>query len=77
VGNPTWLGRNKKGKMNLLLNDQVQVSIDTRFGLTLITGTIISLGEVLTKPDVYWFQLAGLTSTFYTDDDGLTVKKVG
>ena len=62
--------------MDLLLGDQVQVSIDTRFGLTLITGSVISLGEVLNKPDVYWFQLAGLTSTFYTDDD-LTVKKVG
>ena len=62
--------------MNLLLNDQVQVSIETRFGLTLITGTVISLGEVLHKPDVYWFQLAGLTSTFYTDDAGLSVKKV-
>ena len=63
--------------MNLLLNDQVQVSIETRFGFTLITGTVISLGEVLHKPDVYWFQLAGLTSTFYTDDAGLSVKKVG
>jgi hypothetical protein len=63
--------------MQLLLNDQVQVSIETRFGLTLITGTIISLGEVLNKPDVYWFQIAGLTSTFYTDEAGLTVKKVG
>jgi len=61
--------------MNLALNEQVQVSIETRFGLTLITGTIISLGEVLNKPDVYWFQLAGLSSTFYTDDE-LTVKKV-
>jgi len=63
--------------MELLLNDQVQVSIESRFGLTLITGTIISLGEVLDKPDVYWFQLAGLSSTFYSDDEGLTVKKVG
>lgn len=63
--------------MELQLNDQVQVSIETRFGLTLITGTVISLGEVLSKPDVYWFQLAGLSSTFYTDDDGLSVKKVG
>jgi hypothetical protein len=62
--------------MNLTLNDQVQVSIESRFGLTLITGTIISLGEVLNKPDVYWFQVAGLTSTFYTDEVGLTVKKV-
>ena len=61
--------------MNLLLNDQVQVTIETRFGLALITGHIISLGEVLSKPDVYWFQLAGLSSTFYTDED-LTVKKV-
>jgi hypothetical protein len=65
----------RKGIMNLTLNDQVQVSIETRFGLTLITGTIISLGEVLSKPDVYWFQIAGLTSTFYTDEE-LTVKKV-
>lgn len=61
--------------MQLTLNDQVQVSIETRFGLTLITGTIISLGEVLNKPDFYWFQIAGLTSTFYTDEE-LTVKKV-
>jgi hypothetical protein len=66
----------EREKMQLTLNDQVQVSIETRFGLTLITGTIISLGEVLSKPDVYWFQIAGLTSTFYTDEE-LTVKKVG
>jgi hypothetical protein len=63
--------------LELQLNDQVQISIETRFGLTLITGTIISLGEVLNKPDVYWFQISGLTSSFYTDDAGLTVKKVG
>jgi hypothetical protein len=62
--------------MNLLLNDQVQVSITSRFGWTLITGTVISLGEVLNKPDVFWFQIAGLTSTFYTDDEGLSVMKV-
>jgi hypothetical protein len=61
--------------MQLTLNDQVQVSIESRFGLTLITGTIISLGEVLNKHDVYWFQIAGLSSTFYTDEE-LTVKKV-
>ena len=63
--------------MDLLLNDLVHVAIETRFGVTLITGTVISLGEVLHKPDVYWFQLAGLTSTFYTDDEGLSVKKAG
>lgn len=61
--------------MELLIGDQVQVSITTRFGLTLVTGTIIGVGEVMHKPDTRWFQLAGLSSTFYTDDE-LTVKRV-
>lgn len=61
--------------MNLLLDDLIRVTITTRFGDTTVQGRIISLGEDLAKPDVYWFQLAGLTSTFYTDDE-LTVEKV-
>ena len=76
MGNPTWLGRNKKGKeMELLIGDQVQVSITSDYGLTLITGEVVMVG--IWKPDVYKFELAGLSHTFYSDDAGVSVKKVG
>lgn len=61
--------------MELLIGDQVQVSITSDYGLTLITGEVIAVG--LWKPDLYKFELAGLSHTFYQDDAGLTVKKVG
>lgn len=61
--------------MELLIGDQVQVSIVSDYGLTLITGEIVSLGWY--KPDVYKFELGGLSHVFYQDDLGLTVKKVG
>lgn len=60
--------------MELLLGDEVQVSIMTDYGLTLITGTIVEVGHW--KPDVLKFSIAGLSSTFYMDDEGLTVRKV-
>jgi len=61
--------------MELLIGDQVQVSITTDYGLTLITGEVTMVG--IWRPDVYKFEIAGLSSTFYSDDAGLTVKKVG
>jgi hypothetical protein len=61
--------------MELSIGDQVQVSITSDYGLTLITGEITLVG--IWKPDVYRFEIAGLNATLYTDDAGLTVKKVG
>jgi hypothetical protein len=61
--------------MELTIGDQVQVSINTDYGLTLITGEITLVG--LWKPDVYKFEIAGLSCTFYSDDENMTVKKVG
>lgn len=61
--------------MELLIGDQVQVSITSDYGLTLITGEITLIG--IWKPDVYRFEIAGINATFYTDDAGLTIKKVG
>jgi len=60
--------------MELLIGDEVQVSITSAYGLTLITGTVTLVG--LWKPDVYKFELAGLSSVFYTDDENMTVKKI-
>jgi hypothetical protein len=61
--------------MELSIGDQVQVSITSAYGLTLVTGEIVVLGWW--KPDLYKFELAGLSHTFYQDDEGTTVKKVG
>lgn len=61
--------------MELQIGNQVQVSIQSDYGLTLITGEIVALGWW--KPDVYKFELGGLSHTFYQDDAGLTVKVVG
>lgn len=60
--------------MDLLIGDQVQVSIMTDYGLTLVTGTVTLVGNY--KPDILKFELAGLSSVFYTDDENMTVKKV-
>jgi len=60
--------------MELSIGDQVQVSIMTDYGLTLVTGTVTLIGNY--KPDILKFELAGLSSVFYTDDENMTVKKV-
>jgi protein involved in polysaccharide export with SLBB domain len=61
--------------MELSIGDQVQVSIQSDQGLTLVTGEVTLVG--IWKPDVMRFEIAGLNATFYTDDKGLTVKVVG
>ena len=62
--------------MNVLLGDLVFVSIHTqRHGITGIQGVVTALGEVANKPDAFWIQIAGLTSTLYSDE--VTIEKVG
>lgn len=62
--------------MELILGDLVNLKIETGHGLTLITGPITGLGYVIDKPDAQWFEIAGLTSRFYTDEE-IEIKKVG
>lgn len=51
------------------LGQSLTVSIvSPEYGLTLITGTCVGKGFVNSRPDVFWFQIAGLTSTFYSDE---------
>lgn len=53
----------------ILLGNQVQVKIESdSYGLTLITGIVVGIGYVKNKPDDYWFQVAGLSTTFYSDE---------
>jgi hypothetical protein len=60
--------------MEILIGDQVQVSITSNYGLTLITGEVVLIG---CEVDVFKFELGGLSHTFYSDDEGVTVRKVG
>lgn len=60
--------------MELTIGDAVQVSITSDYGLTLVTGTVTLVGHY--KPDVYKFEIAGLSSVFYTDDENMTVRKI-
>lgn len=54
---------------DLKLGEQVQVKIESElYGLTLITGIVVGFGYIKNKPDGYWFQIAGLTCTFYSDE---------
>ncbi len=51
------------------LGDQVQVKIESEeWGLTLVTGNVVGLGYIKNKPDHYWFSIAGLSNTFYSDE---------
>ena len=62
--------------MNVLLGDLVFVSIHTqRPGITGIQGVVTATGEVADKPDAFWIQIAGLTSTLYSDE--VTIERVG
>ena len=62
--------------MELLLGDLVNISIDTPHGLTLITGSVSAVGFTADRPDSHWFEIAGMSATFYTDDE-IEIKKVG
>ena len=61
--------------MELLIGDKVNVFITSDYGTTTVSGEIVGLGWW--KPDVYKFELGGLSHVFYQDDAGLTVEKVG
>jgi hypothetical protein len=62
--------------MNLLIGDEVELIIDSIHGTTTVRGVLTALGLHNTKPDVSWFQIAGLTSTFWSDEV-TEVNKVG
>lgn len=61
--------------MKFTIGDQVQLSINTDDGLTLVTGVVSLVG--VWKPDIYKFEIAGLSGTFYTDQPNMTIKVVG
>lgn len=51
------------------LGDQLTISVlSPEYGLTLVTGICVGKGYVKNRPDIYWFQVAGLSTTFYTDE---------
>lgn len=55
--------------MDLKLGEQVQVKIESDLhGLTLVTGVVVGFGYIKGKPDGFWFQIAGLSNTFYSDE---------
>lgn len=54
--------------MELLLGDLVFVSVHTQHGITGVQGAITAIGLLPDKPDEYWFELAGLTCRFYSDE---------
>lgn len=60
--------------MNLLLGDKVHVRIEKDNQFTIISGEVVMVG--VWKPDVYKFELANLSHTFYTDEEGLTIERV-
>ncbi len=62
--------------MNLLVNDAVEVIIKSVHGTTVVTGNITQVGLHNTREDVFYFQIAGLTSTFWSDEIS-EVRKVG
>lgn len=61
--------------MELLIGDTVHVRIVIDDKFTIISGEVVMVG--VAGPDVYKFELANLSHTFYTDDKGLTVERVG
>lgn len=54
--------------MNLLLGDLVFVSIHTLQGITGVQGEVTAIGIVSDKPDEFWFEVAGLSCRFYSDE---------
>lgn len=60
--------------MELLLGDKVHVRIEIDDKFTIISGEVVLVG--VWKPDVYKFELANLSHTFYTDDEGLTIERI-
>lgn len=51
-----------------LLEDLVFVSIKTSHGLTGVQGVVTGVGLVADNPDAFWFEIAGLTCRFYSDE---------
>ena len=62
--------------MNLLVNDEVEVIITSLYGTTTVNGAIVSVGLSQSKEGVYWFQIAGMSTTFWSDEVA-AVTKVG
>lgn len=59
--------------MNILLGDLVFVSVSTeQHGITGVQGIVTAVGYIDDKPDDLWFEIAGLTSRFYTDEVSVT-----
>ena len=55
--------------MDFLIGDLVFISIPTkRHGLTGVQGVVTAIGEVSDKPDGFWLQIAGMSTTFYSDE---------
>lgn len=53
----------------LELGQPVYVKISTEnYGVTLVTGIVVGFGYIKNNPDGFWFQIAGLTNTFYSDE---------
>jgi hypothetical protein len=59
--------------MNILLGDLVFVSVSTeQHGITGVQGIVTAVGYITDKPDELWFEIAGLTTRFYTDEISVT-----
>ena len=54
---------------DLKLGELVHVKIGTElYGVTLVSGIVVGFGYIKNNPDGFWFQIAGLTNTFYSDE---------
>jgi len=55
--------------MNLLIDDIVHLTAPEELNhSTEVIGTVTGIGRLAHKPDVFWVQLEGLTTTFYLDE---------
>ncbi len=64
----------EREEMNLLVNDEVKVTIHSLYGITVVTGAVISVGLSNSKEGVYWFQIAGMSTTFWSDEVAAVTK---
>ena len=62
--------------MEILVGDVVSVQITSLHGDTHVVGPIVQIGLDPRKEGIYYFQIAGLTATFWSDEVG-EVKRIG
>ena len=54
--------------MNILVGDVVSVEIQSLHGETKVIGPVTAIGLHNSKEGVTWFQIAGMTTTFWSDE---------